>query len=111
MDSNYVYMRAAQKGEDFSRFNLGDIFGGGGDGGGDGSNAAAIGLGVLGLATAWMGSKKAKEEAAAQQAAAQQAAIYAQQNTKPKNNTALYVVGGLAVVGIGVAIFLAARKK
>lgn len=28
-----------------------------------------------------------------------------------KNNTALYVVGGLAVIGIGVAIYFATKKK
>ena len=33
------------------------------------------------------------------------------QQPPPKNNTALYVVGGLAVVGIGVAIYFAVRKK
>ena len=120
MDSNYVYMQAAQKGEEYSN---GDgtfwkgLFGGGGDGGsgsGDGQGgqqAAAAGMAILGLATTWLGSRKAKKEAEAQQAAAAQAAMYAQQNQPRKNNTALYAVGGLAVIGIGVAIYFAARKK
>lgn len=29
----------------------------------------------------------------------------------PRNNTALYIVGGLAVIGIGVAIYFAVKKK
>jgi hypothetical protein len=29
----------------------------------------------------------------------------------PKNNTALFVVGGLAVIGVGIAIYFATKKK
>jgi hypothetical protein len=36
---------------------------------------------------------------------------YYQQVPPKKNNTALYVVGGLALVGIGVAIYYVTKKK
>jgi len=31
--------------------------------------------------------------------------------TPPRNNTMLYVIGGIAVIGIGVAIYFATKKK
>lgn len=120
MDSNYVYMQASQEGDNFNNADgefWKGLFGGGGgsgDSGGDGQGgqqAAAAGMAILGLATTWLGSRKAKKEAEAQEAARQQAAMYAAQNQQPKSNATLYVVGGLALVGVGVAIFLAVRKK
>ena len=118
MDANYVYMIAAREGEEFH--NAGGDFwkglfnkGGGGTGakGGDGEGidpkaATETGLAILGLVGGWLAQRKARK------AEEERAGIYVPPYTPPpKNNTALYVVGGLAVVGIGVAIYLATKKK
>ena len=101
MDNNYLYHAiSTEHSEEFYN----STGGGGGGGGGGGMSPdtwAAIGLGVLGVVAPLIGKKKKNDP------------TYTPPPPPPpkKNNTALYVVGGLAVVGIGVAIVLITRKK
>tara|TARA_R110000822_G_scaffold55834_6_gene141503 strand:- start:2935 stop:3237 length:303 start_codon:yes stop_codon:yes gene_type:complete len=100
MDNNYLYMRASQEEEGFSNFKFGDLFGGG-----DGKNAGAIALAGLGIGATLLATRRARKEKEAADAIAA-----ANNNNKP-SNTPLIIVGGLAVVGIGLAIYFGTRKK
>jgi hypothetical protein len=78
----------------------------GNDGKIDPQVALSAGITILGLAGGWF--EKRKE----QKAQKERDRTYVPQYVPPqRNNTAIYVIGGLAVVGIAAAIYLATKKK
>ena len=104
MDSNYLYMRMSEQGEEHSNA--------GGDfiknlfktdeGEFDSDKAVGTGMALLGVFSAWNQNRKNKRDEQS----------YMPPPPPPKkNNTALYAIGGLAVIGIGVSIYFATRKK
>lgn len=102
MDCNYLYMQMAQKGED--KFNEEDYSNFQDDEGNvDIDKVVSTGLGILGVFSAWNKNRKEKQS--------QDTTFYPPPPPPKKNNTALYAVGGLAVVGIGIGIYFAVRKK
>ena len=118
MDSNYLYMRMSEQGEEHSNAG-GDFFknlfktdGRGKDFGKnlfktdegefDSDKAVGTGMALLGIFSAWNQNRKNKKN---------QGAYTEDTQPPPPNNTALYVLGGLAVVGIGVSIYFITRKK
>lgn len=116
MDSNYLYMRASQEEEDFSNGSgwLSGLFKGGGDGGGDGKNTAAIGLAALGVFGTLLSTRKARKEKEAADAIAAANRSGGGGNNNDDNTPSkapLIIVGVLAVVGIGIAIYFGTRKK
>lgn len=102
MDCNYLYMQMAQRGED--RFNEEDYSNFKDDEGNvDIDKVVSTGLGILGVFSTWNKNRKENQS--------QDTTFYPPPPPPKKNNTALYAVGGLAVVGIGIGIYFAVRKK
>lgn len=73
-----------------------------------GEDYAAVGTTLLGLAGGWLEKRRARKE---QEGSGIYTYTPPPPPPPPPNNTALYVIGGVAVVGIGVAIYLATKKK
>jgi len=97
-------MQMAQKGED--KFNEEDYSNFKDDEGNvDIDKVVSTGLGILGVFSTWNKNRKENQS--------QDTTFYPPPPPPPpkKNNTALYAVGGLAVVGIGIGIYFAVRKK
>ena len=102
MDCNYLYMQMAQKGED--KFNEEDYSNFQDDEGNvDIDKVVSTGLGILGVFSTWNKNRKENQS--------RDTTFYPPPPPPKKNNTALYAVGGLAVVGIGIGIYFAVRKK
>ena len=106
MDSNYLYMRMSEQGEEHSNAG-GDFFKNlfkTDEGEFDSDKALGTGMALLGIISTLNQNRKNKKNQGA----------YTEDTPPPPpppNNTALYVLGGLAVVGIGVSIYFVTRKK
>jgi hypothetical protein len=118
MDSNYIYTVISREDEQYQNAD-GEFFkglfgkiGGGNDGGSsvdtsgqDGKEYLEKGLALIGVVSGFLANRKERK------LQEERDRIYTPPPPPPQtNNTALYAIGGLAVVGIGVAIYLATKK-
>lgn len=114
MDVNYLYAVASCEKDEFQNADgefFKGLFGGVGDkvnemSDEDKAKATEIGLGILGVVGNWMSNRRDRKQQ--ERGGYYNPTIITQ--PPPPNNTAIYVISGLAVVGVGVAIYLAIKK-